>query len=101
MTGDIRRRLDAIQAAFKVRSTVLVQADSTQVVLPRAAALHAFLAFNGLRGDDDGVREAESVPPKKWIRAFAHSVPTPGEGQFTVTVREWSRRYLAGEDVTT
>jgi hypothetical protein len=49
MTGDIRRRLDAIEAAFKARSTVLVQADGTQVVLPRAAALHAYLALNGLR----------------------------------------------------
>jgi hypothetical protein len=95
----ILKRLDRIEAAYVAQATMLRLEDGTRTILPRGAMIDVFLAFCNLIDEGDLAWAGEPIPVE-WIEAFARSVPQPGEGQLTQTCREWSRRYLAGEELT-
>jgi hypothetical protein len=99
VTGDIARRLDKIEAAYASRATVLRLEDGMWVFLPLGAMIDVSLAFSTLIHEGELFWRGEASP-EEWIEAFARSVPEPGEGTITEACREWSRRYLNGEDLT-
>jgi hypothetical protein len=86
MRSDIARRLDKIEASFESQATVLCLADDTRAILPIAAVFDVMLGFSNLWHAGELSWQGEAIP-EEWIRAFANSLPEPGEGTVTEACR--------------
>lgn len=96
---DLAKRLAKIEGAFESHALVLRRDDGGKAILPYLADLDLFFAFMSLMHRGDFSHRGKPIPPA-WLHAFAHSIPTAGEGLCMASCRELSRRYLNGEDLS-